>query len=71
MTVVGSAGATASVRGYAGDEPAGSAIVRWLATAGQLVLIWLMIPVAILLFGLPIALVLRALVEIAGRLFGG
>ena len=64
-------GAATPRPGYGGEEPGGNALVRWLATGGQFVLIWLMIPVAILLFGLPIALVLRALVEIATRLFGG
>jgi hypothetical protein len=50
---------------------AAGAPLRWLADAAQLALIWLMIPAAILLFGLPIVLVIRALVEIGGMLFGG
>ncbi len=49
---------------------AGAASVRWLATGGEILLLVWAIPLAILLFGLPIVLVLRLLVEGAAMLFG-
>ena len=49
---------------------AGSASMRWLATGGELLLLVWAIPLAILLFGLPIVLALRLLVEGAEMLFG-
>lgn len=49
----------------------GSTALRLLADGGQLALVWLMIPVAILLFGLPLVLAIRGLVEIGAALFGG
>ena len=49
---------------------AGSASMRWLATGGELLLVVWAVPLAILLFGLPIVLVLRLLVEGVGMLFG-
>lgn len=48
----------------------GSTSMRWLATGGEVLLLVWAVPVAILLFGLPIVLVLRVLVEGAEMLFG-
>ena len=45
--------------------------MRWLATGGELLLLVWSIPFAILLFGLPIVLTLRLIVEVVGKLFGG
>lgn len=51
---------------------AGGAVVgQWLANAGQLALLWLAIPFAILLVGIPIVLVVRVVAELAAMLFGG
>jgi hypothetical protein len=49
---------------------AGSASMRWLVTGGELLLLIWAIPVAILLFGLPIVLGLRLLLEGGAMLFG-
>ncbi len=49
---------------------AGATSVRWLATGGELLLLVWSIPAAILLFGLPIVLVLRLVVEIGEKMFG-
>lgn len=50
----------------------GGAIVgQWLADAGQLALLWLAVPFAILLVGIPIVLVVRIVAELAAMLFGG
>jgi hypothetical protein len=49
---------------------AGSASMRWLATGGELLLLIWAIPAGILLFGLPIVLALRLLVEGGAMLFG-
>jgi hypothetical protein len=43
--------------------------VAWAAAGGELLLLAWSIPVAILLVGLPIVLVVRLVVEIAERLF--
>ena len=48
----------------------GAAAVRWFATGGELLLLVWSIPAAILLFGLPIVLALRLIVEIGEKMFG-
>lgn len=50
---------------------AGFSPLQLLADVGQLALIWLMIPLGILLVGIPIVLVIRGLVELGEMLFGG
>jgi hypothetical protein len=52
-------------------RPPGGVALGLLADAGQLVLLWLMIPFGILLVGLPVVLVIRGLAELAQMLFGG
>jgi hypothetical protein len=42
-----------------------------VADVVQLALIWLMIPLGILLVGIPIVLVIRGLVELGKMLFAG
>ena len=49
---------------------AGAASLSWLATGGELLLVIWSIPLAILLFGLPIVLAIRLAVEIGERLLG-
>jgi hypothetical protein len=50
---------------------AGWSPLQLLADLGQLALIWLMIPLGILLVGIPIVLVISGLVKIGEMLFGG
>ena len=49
---------------------AGGASLRWLATGGELLLVVWSIPAAILLFGLPLVLIVRLIVEILEKLLG-
>ena len=44
------------------------ASLGWLATGGELLLVIWSIPLAILLFGIPIVLVIRLVVELAESL---
>jgi hypothetical protein len=49
---------------------AAAASWSWFATAGELLLVVWSIPLAILLFGLPIVLAIRVAIEITERLLG-
>lgn len=41
--------------------------VAWLATGVEIILVGLAVPIGILVVGLPVALVVRAVIEIAAR----
>jgi hypothetical protein len=49
---------------------AGTASLSWLATGGELLLLVWSVPAAILLFGLPIVLAIRLILEIGEMLLG-